>query len=771
MTTVPSNPVAGDGASDMATVLQQHQGLAPPSPRSLSEGHQRSICSDGAAGSGRDSSSQRKKRRHPVARVKGNWLPEEDERLRALVKTEGEGQWSIIAKAFPGRIGKQCRERWHNQLRPDIKREAWTDSEELILIGFHLKVGNKWADIAKELVGRTENAVKNHWNATLRWRDSDQGGVTKLKEYMRGLNILPHKRKRKLPPDGIPRSPCTKLRSPRSPDGTLPGGRKRTASPGETPCSHVKRPQYFMRQLLEPANADDDHIPLYDYAFSAASNGPPPQGTPSHVLLPTATSTRRQLQPMLPAQESAISESTHFTGGQVLLPSGPVPKLEQFGGGVMHQATPPAKRPPLPSLDIPGAPCGTHMHVPHSTAHVGALTPRGRIDGLGWVKPQEDENLENALNALTYPESNPGMLNNWDPNLVSPALFSGAGASLGISPFQQALMNLTPNHHLHHTPRSSDGHGARTPLGFLGPSAALNVPALWALQDMSSASVRPPRTNSVVDPSACSMGDAPSPLSPDADAVVKDFIASPPALMPDLAPDADLLDSCPDGLSLAAESLAIPHSSSRNIIMFGEGVEAELMAGPYGYTAADAAAAIGLSLVPLDQDPSTGNRGRLKLTPVWEGEQVAESPYQRFIQEFAHEGVEPAAQDPPTVLVKTEPLEGTSSDHSASAPVPEDIQNIIRSMWLCDAPDEAPNDAPNEGDNKESPAAPREISPGEASSIIEALAAPTAPAKPGKRGSNGGTTTKTEHATRALTSASPPTRQLRSRAKTARTHL
>ena len=44
-----------------------------------------------------------------------------------------------------------------------------------------------------------------------------------------------------------------------------------------------------------------------------------------------------------------------------------------------------------------------------------------------------------------------------DPNLVSPALFSGAGASLGISPFQQALMNLTPNNHSHHTPRSSDG--------------------------------------------------------------------------------------------------------------------------------------------------------------------------------------------------------------------------------------------------------------------------------------------------------------------------
>ena len=44
-----------------------------------------------------------------------------------------------------------------------------------------------------------------------------------------------------------------------------------------------------------------------------------------------------------------------------------------------------------------------------------------------------------------------------DPTLASPALFSGTGASLGISPFQQALMNLTPNNHHHQTPRSSDG--------------------------------------------------------------------------------------------------------------------------------------------------------------------------------------------------------------------------------------------------------------------------------------------------------------------------
>lgn len=64
----------------------------------------------------------------------------------------------------------------------------------------------------------------------------------------------------------------------------------------------------------------------------------------------------------------------------------------------------------------------------------------------------------------------------------------------------------------------------------------------------------------------------------------------------------------------------------------GEGVEADLMTGPYAHTAADAAAAIGLSLLPLEQEPHACGGGRVQLAPVWEGEQVAESPYQRFIQ-------------------------------------------------------------------------------------------------------------------------------------------
>ena len=50
--------------------------------------------------------------------------------------------WSRIAQRFPGRIGKHCRERWHNQLWPDIQRDAWPAEEEEALIEADTWVGN-----------------------------------------------------------------------------------------------------------------------------------------------------------------------------------------------------------------------------------------------------------------------------------------------------------------------------------------------------------------------------------------------------------------------------------------------------------------------------------------------------------------------------------------------------------------------------------------------------------------------------------------------------
>lgn len=66
----------------------------------------------------------------------------------------GPKKWSTIAQHLPGRIGKQCRERWHNHLNPAINKEAWTQEEELALIRAHQIYGNRWAELTKFLPGR-----------------------------------------------------------------------------------------------------------------------------------------------------------------------------------------------------------------------------------------------------------------------------------------------------------------------------------------------------------------------------------------------------------------------------------------------------------------------------------------------------------------------------------------------------------------------------------------------------------------------------------------
>mmetsp|Transcript_3800 Transcript_3800/g.15390 ORF Transcript_3800/g.15390 Transcript_3800/m.15390 type:complete len:315 (+) Transcript_3800:304-1248(+) len=102
--------------------------------------------------------------RHKVnpAIKKEKWTPEEDAQLAKLYEQHGQ-RWAEIARHLEGRTDQQCMGRWRRHLDPSVKKDAWTDPEDKKLMSLHDSLGPRWSNISKMLTGRTAQQCRARW--------------------------------------------------------------------------------------------------------------------------------------------------------------------------------------------------------------------------------------------------------------------------------------------------------------------------------------------------------------------------------------------------------------------------------------------------------------------------------------------------------------------------------------------------------------------------------------------------------------------------------
>jgi hypothetical protein len=85
---------------------------------------------------------------------------EEEDLILNYVKENGSKDFSKIIPFFPHRTIRQIKERYRLYLDPSIDHNPFTPEEDNLLLQLSFQLNQKWSQIAKYFVGRTDVALK-----------------------------------------------------------------------------------------------------------------------------------------------------------------------------------------------------------------------------------------------------------------------------------------------------------------------------------------------------------------------------------------------------------------------------------------------------------------------------------------------------------------------------------------------------------------------------------------------------------------------------------